>query len=283
MTSQEYLQSFQRHLRVAEPKRSEIIAEIKTHLFESQNSGDFGDPKRLAARYNRTHIGFWYSEFKVSVTLVLWCFANTFAHLLIIDRLRLQSSFTGNTPLEITRDLTGILGIIGPIILSIWFAFGVFKIQKPLRVFWNVMLIGLLTSMAITALDQYDESMFQLWNPVPYPSVLGAFTSAFLLSLFKILPFVVIATLTTIIASPPIGTNRRFQLSFIRFQMLLSFFFVILSFIFIGFITESLHFQRSGWIYSLYRFIPLELLVPCTIAILLGYRSIKQIRNLKAL
>lgn len=65
MTSSEFLSIFEKHLLVGEPKRVEIIAELKTHISEG-GIEQMGDPKSLARAYNITHLGSWRS--------VLWMF-----------------------------------------------------------------------------------------------------------------------------------------------------------------------------------------------------------------
>lgn len=61
MTRQEFLSIFEKKLDVAEPMRSDIIAEITSHLEESTDAGDcdLGDPLKLANELNRVHIGFF--------------------------------------------------------------------------------------------------------------------------------------------------------------------------------------------------------------------------------
>lgn len=61
MTRPDYLRIFTNHLRVAEPKRSEIIAELTGHLDELPTEvhliDSLGYPIDVALKYNRTHIG----------------------------------------------------------------------------------------------------------------------------------------------------------------------------------------------------------------------------------
>jgi len=61
MTKQEFLSVFEKKLDVAEPMRSDIIAEITSHLEESSDTDDcdLGDPSKLAQQLNRVHIGFF--------------------------------------------------------------------------------------------------------------------------------------------------------------------------------------------------------------------------------
>lgn len=60
MTREQFLATFQKHLRVAEPKRSEIITELQTHLDDvGSNLRELGDPGRLARHYDATHVGPW--------------------------------------------------------------------------------------------------------------------------------------------------------------------------------------------------------------------------------
>lgn len=74
MNFNQYVTEFEHHLRVGEPKRSEIIAELNTHLDElSQNESPeaaLGDPRTLAAKYNRIHIGFFSSPLRIAISLL---------------------------------------------------------------------------------------------------------------------------------------------------------------------------------------------------------------------
>lgn len=47
---------------VGEPKRGEIIAELKTHLddLNNKNPSTLGEPKQLAKQYNQAHLGIFY-------------------------------------------------------------------------------------------------------------------------------------------------------------------------------------------------------------------------------
>ncbi len=72
MTKETYLAEFERHLRVGDTKRGDIIAELNTHLEELSSNEHpetvLGDPKPLATRYNRTHIGFFSSDARIAAT-----------------------------------------------------------------------------------------------------------------------------------------------------------------------------------------------------------------------
>lgn len=73
MTLNQYLTTFEQHLRVADPKRGEIIAEIRGHLAEKQN---LGDPRRLAHEYNQVHLGLVGSS--PAIFLLPWVLALPF-------------------------------------------------------------------------------------------------------------------------------------------------------------------------------------------------------------
>jgi hypothetical protein len=66
MTNNQFLTAFQHHLNVGGPQRDEIIAEMKSHL-EEEGTKKLGDPKMLAQKSNRVHLGF-FSSFK----MLLW-------------------------------------------------------------------------------------------------------------------------------------------------------------------------------------------------------------------
>lgn len=84
MNHQEFLVIFKKHLRVAEPKRTSLLEEMKTHLDELPKDLDavttLGYPMDLARKYNRTHIGLLGSKtllfgLPTIVTLFLFLFS----------------------------------------------------------------------------------------------------------------------------------------------------------------------------------------------------------------
>ena len=64
-----FLKKFKHLLLIGGKKREEVIAEIYTHLNELKEKTDteksFGDPRRLAIKLNRIHIGFFSSYFRL--------------------------------------------------------------------------------------------------------------------------------------------------------------------------------------------------------------------------
>lgn len=85
MKHSEFLSIFRKHLRVVEPKRSSLIAELRGHLDELTPSQDpvsvLGYPMDLARKYNRTHIGLLGSlglllSLPTLVTLIIWSLFN---------------------------------------------------------------------------------------------------------------------------------------------------------------------------------------------------------------
>lgn len=77
MTREQFFQSFDAYLEVSEPERREIIHELETHTDELAESTDYltflGNPKKLAQRYNRVHIGALYARWHILLApVVLW-------------------------------------------------------------------------------------------------------------------------------------------------------------------------------------------------------------------
>jgi hypothetical protein len=64
MTNEQFLTTFQHHLNVGGQQREEIIAEVKSHL-EEEGPEKIGDPKLLAQKSNRVHLGFFSSFAKL--------------------------------------------------------------------------------------------------------------------------------------------------------------------------------------------------------------------------
>lgn len=124
MTRAEYLTQFERHLRVAEPKRGEIIAEIVTHLDEVDGGPKaLGDPKTLAKRFNRTHIGMLGNRFMFHALPLVAVI------IILIDKL------SGIPALRAGR-LTyneSMLGFFFPILLAIPYGMAMRRMFRPIR------------------------------------------------------------------------------------------------------------------------------------------------------
>ncbi len=63
MTHVEYLERFERHLRVGGKNRASILAELRAHIDQLDTTADpqrtLGDPRVLARAYTITHLGYW--------------------------------------------------------------------------------------------------------------------------------------------------------------------------------------------------------------------------------
>lgn len=114
MTNVQFHKLFRDHLRIGEPARSSVLAEMQTHLNELDKNADpvqvLGRPKDLAHASNRTHIGFLSSRFRLF--FVPWVFS---------------IFVTGFQYLSLGRDLSSVsnlaLSIVGMNILLIMFLF----------------------------------------------------------------------------------------------------------------------------------------------------------------
>lgn len=81
MTATTFFVQFERSLRVGEPKRAEIIAELRTHFDEhGSDPATLGDPKRLAQQYNRTHVGILGEQPYLHLTPIVTLLAIFFIH-----------------------------------------------------------------------------------------------------------------------------------------------------------------------------------------------------------
>lgn len=67
--NEQWMDDFQRTLLVDEPKRSEILAELRQHA----QAKALGEPKRIAREYNRTHIGFFSSNIRMLLVPAFFC------------------------------------------------------------------------------------------------------------------------------------------------------------------------------------------------------------------
>ncbi|MBI2984216.1 MAG: hypothetical protein HYY50_01150 [Candidatus Kerfeldbacteria bacterium] len=76
MTHNKYLSNFEAALRVGQPKRAELIAELKAHLLELGPDDDpdqaLGRPADMATGYNRLYLGLLDRPWKVTSAAILY-------------------------------------------------------------------------------------------------------------------------------------------------------------------------------------------------------------------
>lgn len=278
MRTAEYLETFEKHLRVGEPKRSELLAEIRSHLNELGQNDDveqtLGDPKKLSCKLNRTHIGFWYSEFHFYIVIVGVSFAFLFGHLGIMNYLRLRPEFITTTFFQMLRDFVGNAGFIIPLIIAIWFGWNMSKINQPVKIIAKAIPITLLLVTFIAALELFEESLFG-FLPDINTSFVDTLMPAMILGIFKLLPYIFLTLLASLIGSEPAGKSKKTKMQFVKFQIFIGSFLVFLSFFLSAFVSDV------AWAQSADLTFVVALVTPITIASFLGMLFFKRIRTLQ--
>lgn len=176
-----FFAAFEHHLLVAEPKRSEIIRELRQH-----GEQQLGNPKRLAQEYNRTHIGFFYSPKRVFfVSLVFNCIFGTAA---VADR----KVDIGDPMRMVWSTIIGIL-VLAAVVTTIVVSQTAAKTGRA-TLFFSRMLMATLAGIAIA------DSIFVFFS---IPMILGV--------LFLI-PLSVIFLVTQMFVLPMENSTRRHEL-----------------------------------------------------------------------
>lgn len=178
MNHEQYLTEFTKRLRVAEPKRREIIAELKTHLAEPGGTDPFttlADPKQLARRYNRIHIGLlshrWLFYLIPLVAVVFLAIEKISGIARLIDRQIFYNE--------------SLLGIIIPVILSIFYGRVLLRIFRPAR---DVVGLIILIWFSSTSLGTYYAELVASLHVTFYPAfaqrlIESAFTTTIMIAI----------------------------------------------------------------------------------------------------
>lgn len=191
MNHEQYLTEFTKHLRVAEPKRSDVLMELKTHIADAGDGADpertLGKPPDLAAGYNQTHIGIFASRpvfFLIPFFAVIILFVQKQSGIA-----RLQSGQSYNEP---------ILSLIIPIILAIVYGQALIRIHKPLR---DVLSLGGLTLLVSTAAGMLYNTMAGPHFTVP-ATVMSNFAHSVITALLTLILAAAVMAVTMLLANP---------------------------------------------------------------------------------
>lgn len=133
MTSEQFLAQFEAHLRVAEPKRSEIVAETESHIAERQ---ELGDPKTIAQALNRVHLGIIHTENRLVIAAIalpvlqtLWAIGD-----IIYTRTSGHSSISDSAGFT----LTFYFWFFGPAIIALYLGRLMARWHSPARLFMRI-------------------------------------------------------------------------------------------------------------------------------------------------
>lgn len=165
MNAQEhYLTEFTKHLRVAEPKRGEILAELKTHLDELDDGTDpvtqLGHPTKLANKYNQAHLGIFSSPFTILITpFIAWA-------LIVYARIwafRAEYLYNGNGPfMQLGQYLPMLIAVVTVIGLSALVIGSLAMQHRPWKLFSILLVLTTLIGASIFFWTDYTSHRGQL-------------------------------------------------------------------------------------------------------------------------
>ncbi|MBI4093120.1 MAG: hypothetical protein HY420_04320 [Candidatus Kerfeldbacteria bacterium] len=215
MNDEQYLTEFERHLRVGEPKRGEIIAELKTHLDEIDGGDPFtalGDPRELTRKYNRTHIGF----FSTSTRLFITPFAIVTINLIVTIILRVLPDRWNNTPNTPPLPDASVFGFMLIVVIPVAAAllFGR-ALAKTLRSWQLLRLTMVWTFVAILVMEVSGPFLVQLIASSDYSPLYDSMAS---LSIYSAVvgPLIVAVLYTLFLAAIAVFTIIAFQAPLVR-------------------------------------------------------------------
>lgn len=151
MTHQEFLSLFTKHLYVGGAKRVELIDELRTHLEELHTNESaeekIGNPRQLARRYNREHLGLLGSVgFMYSLPII--------AALLAMSWLIAQN--------DLVVGLLWILTISFILIAPVWVSMRVLQMHQAKRkIFLYILVTPLIAAITMTVIA-FIASMFNV-------------------------------------------------------------------------------------------------------------------------
>lgn len=245
MTREYFITEFERHLRVAEPKWGEIIAELKTHIDElpddNQPAIALGDPKQLAARYNRTHVG-WLTEFRMALLIIVATFVPLFIHQYFIDILRTRylTFNEASASSYFLFTLSGNLGMVFPLILAVWIGLTIQRMHRPIQALFRITAIALLCSIAASIISGFDGWLFYTELPIVFRVPFsGQLLNSLLIGFFRLVPYFIMCTLSAVLFGTVPGDHKK-QRSFLKFQLLIATFFVMVAYIVTAYFMSSI-------------------------------------------
>lgn len=219
MTKQEYIAEFEKHLRVAEPKRGEILVELNAHLDELESSADItevmGKPNELAGKYGRVHIGFFYKPWRLFTIPVITFFLITCASFFIENpRAALPNlSLAGYVVWQVGIMVKAMILIGGGIVLPHLFV----RFFRPKKLFHMFSAITIVALMSMRLLDISIRGSHGV-----FPASVGDyFLELVVVSAFTLLLPALFAGLSSISASPVWAPSVDRIRKYIAFETLL--------------------------------------------------------------
>ncbi len=173
MTHEQYLKLFTRHLRVGEPKRGELVAELRHHLDELPQGANaieaLGYPIDLAGKYNRTHIGLLGS--KVNLLILPWVICG-FVLLQMVTSLSSNGwQSAGDSAVGLGFWMLGSnLLLIVFFLAAVWAGISIRRMQHP-----GMALGGLVISSLIAPIVLLTLAIYLQWRHDPTTGYFGAF------------------------------------------------------------------------------------------------------------
>ncbi len=162
MTKQEFLTTFEKHLLVGEPKRSEIITELQKHA-EVDGYTVLGKPATLAAKYNRVYLGLFHSlPLLFGIPIASWIFFEY-----IVWRPIYFLVHISHQAFRIAASLESILSHLALPIIVLLSAHALSQIHQPRKrmLQWLSMMLGtaLITNGEVIYAEIYQNSPASTW------------------------------------------------------------------------------------------------------------------------
>lgn len=199
MDKGEYINQLEKYLNVGEPKRSELILELRSHLEESDNKQTeivLGHPKTLAIEYNQVHLGWLNNKFNFFIFPFIVGLLYLLVHILLLQLSRLLPQqyylVDANLPLAVKLiSLASGITTLTAIASAIWTGRTLALIHRPAGYFLRLTLtLPLLLFTIYRILDLFNYIYFsRQYSYEVGEAVFSMITSTLILTLLIIFSF----------------------------------------------------------------------------------------------
>jgi hypothetical protein len=237
MSREEYLRIFTKHLRVGEPKREEIITEVRHHLDDAGEAGRMGRPDGLAKAENRIHIGWAWSWWAPLAMAANWLGVYLLLNGLFAELGGTFESIAENNAHATIWFIRESLLFIVPVVSAVYLARVVTRVDRPRKYFVSIF-IGLFVASLVTLFTSVVQTSTGLFNEV---------MGSLLLTIMITIWFMLVFTISLILQLPVAPINKKssgWGAVYISVYVLA----LLLGFFLINFIFGDLLQPFDGWL-----------------------------------
>lgn len=238
MTKDQFFTIFGRHLRVAEPKRQELISEVETHFAEQ--GLELGQPKHMASDLNRVHVGYGSHEWAPFLLFIGWAILSLLLNRWLDTMGVSIYSLNGSGVHTALWSLNNVFAFLGPVGIAVFTGIRMSQIHRPWRYLRNTLLGVSLASCLIFLRGVSNDA----GNDPTWVLLLGAL----LVTTFVTGAFTIGSMIAMILALPrqPLAPKR--QGFGVIFELILALGLFVIGFFGIMFFSEAIFQPYDMWL-----------------------------------